>query len=274
MQSQEEALSTAGCISQNNVLTLFRTLQTKCFLGGTRVCRLFGLLVPGSSISSCPYWPSSQREKRKGEKLVWQQAAPRVNDRATASAQPIVRLHEQELALQGTSKLNPSGFSRGTAVGVPRPGEAPQDFGMQRCPGPESPSGRVLLAGAQGPGEPTWLAVSFAPRSGFGITATTRAPTLRPRASLPRSGWCYLEGAQGSGWGLGLVTQKCRFFICGGKGGAHPPHCTQLPLSPAPTAWPLASPKPLHDEAVSEAASRAQSFQLALLVSANLRSVS
>lgn len=160
MQSQEEALSTAGCISQNNVLTLFRTLQTKCFLGGTRVCRLFGLLVPGSSISSCPYWPSSQREKRKGEKLVWQQAAPRVNDRATASAQPIVRLHEQELALQGTSKLNPSGFSRGAAVGVPRPGEAPQDFGMQRCPGPESPSGRVLLAGAQGPGEPTWLANS------------------------------------------------------------------------------------------------------------------
>lgn len=69
--------------------------------------------------------------------------------------------NEQELASQGTSKLNPTGFSRGAAVGVPRPGEAPQNFGMQRCPGPESPSGRVLLlAGAQGPRESTWLANS------------------------------------------------------------------------------------------------------------------
>lgn len=138
-----------------------------------------------------------------------------MNDRATASAQPIVRLHEQELALQGTSKLNPTGFSRGAAVGVPRPGEAPQNFGMQRCPGPESPSGRVLLrAGAEGPRESTWLAVSFRPQVRVSVLLQRPGrPFSAPRASLPRSGWWCLEGAQGSGWGLGLVTQKCRFFI-------------------------------------------------------------
>lgn len=110
--------------------------------------------------------------------------------------------NEQELASQGTSKLNPTGFSRGAAVGVPRPGEAPQNFGMQRCPGPESPSGRVLLlAGAQGPRESTWLAVSFRLQVRVsvllhGLSAPVpRFPDLAggawkvPREAVGASGW-------------------------------------------------------------------------------------
>lgn len=96
--------------------------------------------------------------------------------------------------MQGTSKLNPTGFSRGAAVGVPRPGETPQNFGMQRCPGPESPSGRVLLlAGAQGPRESTWLAVSFRPKFGFRYYCNDRC-THSPPPSLASPIWLVVPG--------------------------------------------------------------------------------